>query len=897
MTEGIREAQQDVAKISLDTMELISTKAGDAKNAHSSGQAVLTDNISGGNSAAAKLRTISKSYAQQNRALEKEPFVTRVRYLDENNDEKVIYFCRGNNGNFNVPNIMLTNVRTTLGHLASLNPGEDYDLHLNEKDRYYKVIEKLEVAPIRPEGEWDGLNSKFYLGETGKYTIPSLRALLERSGADLSDEDLFGEEVLVEGFTRDVLTSRYLRDQANLDKFQSIIFRLPLNSQCFLHGPPGTGKTTTLIRRLGQKTDILALENSGELHLLEKLEDNFEKFEDNWIMFFPTELLKIYVGEAFNKEGIAAPKSRIKTWTSYRKQVGDTLNILRSNKNQNGFIISDKNATHLNEEIVNRKQTQWFDDFYAFQKGAYWEILKSSCDWLIKQDVEDIKNIAKSITPTATNSGTDSLGRVINQLTELEDAIKIAGDVRKQEVEDIIKAHVRILLRTDSGFLKELQTQSEKIQKEISERQHSADDVSRDSELEDESPASSATRKAPQLLVNAIQAYASARVRSRKLSARSFNGQIIEWIGKSKLPDEATLKILGQKLEERRNLRPLHRCAEKYVRFSRQIFNRYRKNRVDLGKWYTAMPLKTSQVHSSEVDLILLAMFRSNTYVLNNLVRNVAVQVKNSGMIGIMSSMYKAQVLIDEATDFSAVQLAIMHELSDPALRSIFLSGDFNQRLTKVGVKNEKELKWAIPEIVQHPIAIAYRQTNRLKELSQAIVELDGGSVVKLDSPEGFNDADIKPALGENLQTIDSMSQWLADRIFEIDRLRGSESRPTIALLVNNDDEARALSSTLSEKLIDINIEAVACVDGASIGDDNDVRIYDKKYIKGLEFEAVFFVGVDELEMQSKELFLKYLYVGSSRAATFFAMTSKYQMPKILAPILGHFSQDWKNRI
>jgi len=30
---------------------------------------------------------------------------------------------------------------------------------------------------------------------------------------------------------------------------------------------------------------------------------------------------------------------------------------------------------------------------------------------------------------------------------------------------------------------------------------------------------------------------------------------------------------------------------------------------------------------------------------------------------------------------------------------------------------------------------------------------------------------------------------------------------------------------------------------------------------------------------------------------TFFAMTSKYQMPKILAPILDHFSHDWQNKI
>jgi hypothetical protein len=34
---------------------------------------------------------------------------------------------------------------------------------------------------------------------------------------------------------------------------------------------------------------------------------------ESWVMFTPTELLKQYVKEAFNQEGIAAPDSRIKT--------------------------------------------------------------------------------------------------------------------------------------------------------------------------------------------------------------------------------------------------------------------------------------------------------------------------------------------------------------------------------------------------------------------------------------------------------------------------------------------------------------------------------------------------------------------------------------------------------
>ncbi len=79
------------------------------------------------------------------------------------------------------------------------------------------------------------------------------------------------------------------------------------------------------------------------------------------------------------------------------------------------------------------------------------------------------------------------------------------------------------------------------------------------------------------------------------------------------------------------------------------------------------------------------------------------------------------------------------------------------------------------------------------------------------------------------------------------------------------------------------------------MGDDNDVRIYDKKYIKGLEFEAVFFVDIDQLAEQSPDLFLKYLYVGSSRAATFFAMTSKKSLPDSIISIRGQFVDNWQD--
>jgi DNA helicase IV len=73
------------------------------------------------------------------------------------------------------------------------------------------------------------------------------------------------------------------------------------------------------------------------------------------------------------------------------------------------------------------------------------------------------------------------------------------------------------------------------------------------------------------------------------------------------------------------------------------------------------------------------------------------------------------------------------------------------------------------------------------------------------------------------------------------------------------------------------------------------VRVFDVQHIKGLEFEAVFFVDVDKLALERPDLFDKYLYVGATRAATYLGLTvSGPMLPDKLAPLADAFTSDWR---
>ena len=87
-------------------------------------------------------------------------------------------------------------------------------------------------------------------------------------------------------------------------------------------------------------------------------------------------------------------------------------------------------------------------------------------------------------------------------------------------------------------------------------------------------------------------------------------------------------------------------------------------------------------------------------------------------------------------------------------------------------------------------------------------------------------------------------------------------------------------------------MRAIDCTEGRAISETNEVGIFDVNDIKGLEFEAVFFLAIDRLAEQ-QELYARFLYVGATRAATYLGITCEGDLPDALTPLEARFVESW----
>ncbi|MGY3173852.1 DNA polymerase III delta prime subunit [Pseudomonas sp. TE12234] len=880
----------DLANDALDTfhqIEQIASKRLAAGNREAF-DALAVVNTFTGSAAVDQIAAIADDVTKSLLSLVREPAVSRIVVENDKGQTDTYYICRTTAG-IPLNSGKLAGYRTPLGRLAALSVGEDVDLEIAGKKVNFRVLDKVDLKPQKSADLWDSIDSVWRRERSTPHTIPSLRKVIQPVDDNAFFAMLAGEseeERIREGVRHEIRRAMALRDQAILDRIQDDIFRLSIDHQLIILGPPGTGKTTTLIKRLGQKLDWEALSPEERILL------GSQAKRSRWMMFTPSDLLRHYVKEAFSRENVPASDEHIKTWSKRRHELArSTFGILKTG---NGGTCILKEDRQFASSTISDDPREWFADFKSFHQNRLLASLREGAN-LLKDSAPNLSDaVVKQLLATVDKLSPEGLLGAYSVWYTVEARIDPLLKASRATTDKLIQQQGSLLHNRNKAVFLELATFLESLgqnEDEVDDGEEFDDDNGEDSV---NTPTHTAERRAFQAYQQFLQSYARTHYRNGKLGKSSRAARIRDWLG-DRVPLDEWLKTLGREMCFQNALRRFKNAWKRYVLDVPTSYRAFRRDCLELELYGYQRPDTPAHIDETELDAILLLMLRSARELIQQEFVKRHLDDPRFTELARISSQFLQQVLVDEATDFSPLQLACMESLTDPATESFFACGDFNQRITGSGLKRLDLLEWISPRLKHRRINTVYRQSRLLNSFAIKLLGLmDGDSEAVGSLPDHSAHDGVRPVLGENLSGTDA-SAWLTDRIFEIEALIRSkgEGVPSIAVLVGSEEQVRPMAQALTESLERISLRAVPCVDGQSLGNESDIRVFDVQHIKGLEFEAVFFVGVDALAEAKSALFERFLYVGATRAATYLGMLCHQKLPQKLEALRPYLAGKW----
>lgn len=892
--------ERNLRPIAEDVLRVFDAVESSARSQLKSGGGISADTIVPANTFTTPgllgtLRQMADDRVRAAQVLVHEPAVARVQARNRAGQVTTYFISRVMPPT--VAGTVMVSYRAPAGAMAARDVGDEFVLPNGD---VLEICSKLQLRPLKQQQLWDSVESRYADAFDPPLSIDSLRALLGVSEAEAEDllEAILAEEgqskAVREGLQRALLTKMGLRDQPVLDRFQDRIFRLPVASRLLLLGPPGTGKTTTLIRRLGQKLEGVHLDEAEVAQVARMEAEGLGALSQAWVMFTPTRLLQQYVKEAFAREGVPASEQQIRTWTDHRRRLSrDVLRILRGPGGGGPFVLKDDLPSLL--PSTQTSTVGWYGDFDGWQKQRFLGQLLVAAEELARADDPTVAALAARPVAILKAADAKSLDGALVELTREAQVIRERVAELKQGTDSKVKEALIAQLNRDRGFLVSLAAFMASLQEPPDADADDLDDGEEADDVEaDEEPSRAeqvtAQAAAAQAYMRALRAQARAHARRRSVRKGSRNARIIEWIADRGLAASVSAAV-GASLVMQSNARRLALPVGRYLWGLPLRYREFRRQASESDRWYRREGYGPRDLHPHELDLLALAMLRSASGLLQR--PGVRAAIDDAGWASVrgIRDQMKMQVLVDEATDFSALQLGCMSALAHPESRSFFACGDFNQRLTSWGVRSQAELEWACAGLKAERVTISYRQSQQLNEFAKGLVAVFGGDEAVVQLPPGVNSSAVAPVLAENLHAGAATAEWIALRVTEITRM--VRQLPSVAVLVVSEQAVEPMADLLREALAGANVAVEACKDGQVVGTGESVRVFDVQHIKGLEFEAVIFVDVDTLAKAEPDLFDRYLYVGATRAATYLGLTCGGSLPKQIEALRPHFGDSW----
>ena len=235
-------------------------------------------------------------------------------------------------------------------------------------------------------------------------------------------------------------------------------------------------------------------------------------------MFTPTELLKLYVKEAFNEEGIPAPEDRISTWLDYRDNLArNGFGILRSAANSSSFVMRD--SAHTLEVETETDQISWFSDFDQWQKSTFWGEMRASARSLSENTAQEVAKLGIRILAILDTVGPQPQPSVFASLTPVAREIQGLVTSMKEATDQKIDSALNLQVNRDRQFLDDM---AEFI-KGLADLSDEPEGQESEDEEEPELPRVGRAAAAAQYR-RAVRSHARARARRRRIGKTSRTG-------------------------------------------------------------------------------------------------------------------------------------------------------------------------------------------------------------------------------------------------------------------------------------------------------------------------------------------------------------------------------------
>lgn len=670
-----------------------------------------------------------------------------------------------------------------------------------------------------------------------------------------------------------------------MDEIQEKIKRSEFKSRnLIIDGGPGTGKTTSLIQRITFLTSPTIKENfevsDRDLNLLTAK-------HKNWMFFSPTELLRQYLKNFMAKESLSPSDENVLVWNDFKKVLFRRLGLFNpETKNPFQFSSSAEHIFDINSEGLKEIYDKFELHFVNFQKNKIAKILEldfSSLGW--KETGDKIVNDLMKVRDY------DNLSKLIKMFGDLEKSYlhlsnqlshKLNSDLSESvskfqfaiEKSDALKAEIYKLIKEDLEKRKE----EEEIEDEFPEEEPEAESNIQSSDIQIE---------LNRLLRNIIRKDSLLKL-DKRVKLTKFEKDILDKIDPHLRND--VNPAIGESAFFRKYFSGILRGIEANVlRYFPAVYKSFRKEIMREMKVFNENGLEVidknikegnKKVVSDEIDLILSLLFRLINKLYNEFIS--VYEKSNDAYLKEYRDNVRCVIAIDEGTDFSLLELSCMTQLSNPRFRTVSISGDIMQRLNEYGIRSWDEYTNLYLNTNLHRITLSYRQTEHLIKIAKRIYEHNTGSELEIFPAYIASEHDPKPLIFKG-SDLDMKIDWITKQIISINKTYQNHL-PSIAILVHNPETLRKYEEALrsQEELIENGVKVVSCPDGRMLGNATDIRIFEMKYIKGMEFQAVFFIDIDMLSSSEPDLLDRYLYVGVSRASFYLAVTVAEKLPERL---------------